>query len=185
MNIGIDLDGVMFPFAENFQPFCEKELGRKLPPQKTFNMTTSWGLDFDQWLDLYGKFIFAKGMESDPYPRSAEAVQNLFDAGHQIHIITHRTYPDASKKLRYQLCSSTMRWLEKNNIPYHSFMLMKDKYLVNVDIMIDDAIHNLEAFQRYRPRTELYCISQPWNKGFKIKKRFSSIYEASKDILQK
>lgn len=82
--------------------------------------------------------------------------------GYLIHITTHQYHG---------LEKYTVNWLHKNNIPYDYMSFVKDKTLVYGDVMIEDALHNLEASKKIGEQT--ICVDRPWNQewvGPRIKK---------------
>jgi len=61
----------------------------------------------------------------------------------------------------------TLKWLEKNNIPYHDICFIKDKYKVKGDVFLDDKIENLEAYKENNPKVGVVAYTQPWNSSWK------------------
>lgn len=184
MEIGIDLDGTCFPFTELLIDFVEKKTGIKynIPPE--FEMWRGWKITRERWFELYEEFVLNKGLEiADIYPNVVSTLKYLHEQGHHIHIITHRLFPDKGSKLRTMMIYSTVNWLEKMNVYYDSLLIMKDKGLVQLDVLVDDAVHNLEKVHAH---TIPLCIKQPWNhtwkkkvlyKGLEIPNRFDNIKE--------
>lgn len=169
-NLGIDCDGVLFPFTELFIDFVEKETGKRYPLPDSFRMSIQWGMERKVWFELYEKFVLEGGLEINKiYTHAASAINELHNQGHKIHIVTHRIYPDSSSKLKEKMITSTIKWLNKSNIYFDSLVVIKEKDLMNVDFLVDDAIHNLEKVHK---NTKPVCMSRKWNKeweGLRIK----------------
>jgi 5'(3')-deoxyribonucleotidase len=176
MILGIDCDSVLFPFSEHFVPFAENKLLRQLEYPTKFKMYERWGITEEKWNELYQEFIENNELLiNKPYPQTVETLQALHDRGHKILIITHRIFPGFSRSLREKMVTDTIEWLEGNNLYFDDLLFMKDKYLVRVDILFDDAIHNLE---KVILPTIPVAIEQPWNtewKGYKIPKFSNSL----------
>lgn len=164
-NLGIDCDGVLFPFTELFINFVKQETGIKYPIPNNFRMSEEWKMDRDVWFKLYEKFIFKNGLEINKiYSNATSSIKELHNLGHKIHIITHRVYPNSSSKLKEKMISSTIKWLNKSDIYFDSLTFIEQKDLINVDFLVDDAIHNLEKVHK---DTVPICLARNWNKNWK------------------
>lgn len=177
MILGIDCDSVLFPFSENFVPFAEKMLNRKLPYPDKFHMHEQWGISSESWRKIFEEFVAHNELLiHKPYDGVKETLDILKSKGHDILIATHRVFPDFPKILREKMVTDTIEWLEGNNLYFDDLLFLKHKWLVNFDILFDDAIHNLE---KVHENTIPVAIEQPWNKewnGYKISK-FSDCIE--------
>jgi hypothetical protein len=72
---------------------------------------------------------FLLGM--DPIPGAAEAMQSLSEAGHQVHVATHR--PSETHAV-------TEQWLDERDIPYdaYAYDVPANKGRLDGDLLIDD-----------------------------------------------
>lgn len=160
MRLGIDLDGVVFPFIDNFVEYCQLE-GINVPAADTidnWNFFEDWGYDVNWFKGLCEKgvnegFIFGN---QDPYPNSLETLSLLKGEGHSLHVITHRTFGERS-------IQNTADWLHEHSVPFDTVTFAEDKTFVQVDLLIDDAIKNYEA----SIKAGIPCIlmDRPWNQN--------------------
>lgn len=163
MKIGVDIDGVLFPYAEQFRNFCQIKLKKNLPKIVKWHFYRDWGLSDDQYFALQKSFINSLGFEiGKPYYYAKSAIDNLRANNHEIAIITHRIFHDFDLKLKKEIINSTINWLYKYEINFDYIIFIKDKSNMGLDILIDDATHNLEEFKNIK-----ICFSQPWNKDYK------------------
>jgi uncharacterized protein len=91
-----------------------------------------------------------------PYPGAVEAVRRWHDAGHWIHITSHR---------RGQCAPATARWLDAIGLPYDDLYCSFDKVTrcveLDIDLLIDDSPVNIARAREagITPAT----IVHPWN----------------------
>ncbi len=98
----------------------------------------------------------ANVLAAEPYPDAVETVRAWHDAGHWIHITSHR-----AESAR----GATERWLERIELPYDDLHCSYDKIArcvqLGIDVLIDDSPVNLT---RAREQGILGAtIVQPWN----------------------
>lgn len=166
LKIGIDVDGVLYPFIDEFKKYCEKQLDKKLPEVENWNFYRNWKLTNRQFMELYASFINADCLEvGAPENNSKETIDKLSKDGHEIYIITHRLFDAFDLKTKTKSITSTVNWLNKNDIYFDHIIFIKDKSLVDLDLLLDDGIHNLEDF-----KNEVICFSRPWNKNWNYTK---------------
>jgi hypothetical protein len=101
--------------------------------------------------DLDGASIFR---HLRPYDGAIEALNTLFDEGHEIVILTHK--PDFA-------ISDTFAWLAEHKLVSREVHLIEHKWEIDCDLYLDDADHNLAAYARYRPDRLICRYVQPWN----------------------
>jgi len=96
-------------------------------------------------------------LASEPYPGAVEAVRAWHEAGHFIHITSHRS-TDAH--------DPTERWLRAIGLPYDELYCSYDKISrcaeIGIDVLVDDSPVNLAraAERGITPATLLH----PWNR---------------------
>jgi 5'(3')-deoxyribonucleotidase len=162
MIIGIDCDGVLYPFTENFIKFASNKLKRELPIPTKWEMWQEWNITIDEWKDIYFDFLELKGLNlSEPYKDCQEVLKRLREKGHSIFIITHRLLPFLNSRYRKMVVNATIEFLEDNDIPYDDLLIMEKKFLVKTDILLDDALHNLNKCESIP-----ICFNQPWNQNY-------------------
>jgi hypothetical protein len=123
-----------------------------------WNFYEDWGLTLEEFLkhchDGADKgFIFTGPTREG----AVEAMNALHDRGHEIHIVTDRSFgssPDISKL-------NTLDWLAGHGFKYHTITFSPDKTVVPTEIFIEDKLENYDALNANG--TEVYLINRPWN----------------------
>jgi 5' nucleotidase, deoxy (Pyrimidine), cytosolic type C protein (NT5C) len=157
--IGVDLDGVCYPFSHIFRLFCEQHLCRLLALPEVWSFhTEQWGLTTGKFLELMragcvdAEWVFHLG---DPLAGCVEALEQLTGAGHEIVIVTSR--PDYARP-------ATEAWLKRWGITHHELHLAVDKTAFELDVLLDDCPAILVAAKAAGIRAVVY--DQPWNRTF-------------------
>lgn len=156
-HIGVDLDGVLYPFTECARIVVAEHLG--IQPEELAEvavwdfMTEQWGMDQRLFWDIWFKDV-AKGngwCRLDPIEGTERGLKLLRRKGHTIHIITSRKGGELN----------TVKWIQNHKIPYDSLHIGRDKTRVNVDVLVDDWERNWEEVTAAGGRVLLW--DQPWN----------------------
>lgn len=166
MNIGIDLDGVCYPFVEDLHAFA---VVSGYDP-KTLTWPKSWNFFIDQWgwtMDEYFE-VFGEGVrrgrifwDNEPEPGCVPALTKLRDEGHSVTIITQRDHPDP--RISYKMRKATLYWLHYANIPHDNVMFTNGrKSDRGLDVLLDDAPHNIRSHQE--AGEPVIIFDQPWNR---------------------
>jgi len=157
--LGIDLDGVMYPFQEVFRKWVEwKHLTTPVPecPPKWY-FYREWGIPDDRFVKMMEEgcldgWVFWKGL---PEKDSVTTVQRLKSEGHKIVILTTRgNYAKPATK----------SWLEYWQIPYDELYLTADKTGYGIDALVDDRHKNIDAALSEGVRALMY--TRPWNEEY-------------------
>ncbi len=146
VRVGIDLDQVVYPFAEVVAAYLHKATGRPLDELVVPNrwaFYTHWGYTSDDFLRLFADgidagFIFREG---HPLPGALDALWALRARGHSLHIVTDRSVGRCSQ-------ANTEAWLAEHQVPYDSITYAADKTVVRTDAFIDDMPHNVLALRQ-------------------------------------
>lgn len=161
MRIGIDCDGVLYDFAGHITSFFREFLDDGNLPDPT-----TWNFFSEEWGMLPGVFwagvrtAWAGGWVWDGHhgtlgdrwePR--RSLGELSDKGHEIVVVTTR--PDYARE-------STQEWLAWNQLPHNELIFTEDKTKWNLDVLLDDAPHNIEQAQAAGIRAIIW--DQPWNR---------------------
>lgn len=161
MKLGIDLDGVVFPFAENFKQYClTRPRSVNVPVDatvETWDFFRDWGMTVEEFVAICDEgvddgYIF---YEAEPIPGSVETLQALHRQGHTIHVITHRMFGSKS-------FANTHDWLVDYKVPFTSVTFAKDKTFAAMDVLLDDRVENYEA--SVRAGIPALVFDQPWNR---------------------
>lgn len=178
LKIGLDLDGCPYRFVDGLRDYIvtagfvhypdddHNKDGRHythadLPEPTSWNIWEHWpGFDRKRWEDAFDMAIrlgglFGPNEVQGHYldPGAAAAWRQLADAGHEIHVVTHR--PPSAVGL-------TAQWLQEVGMPYTSLTFAKDKSTVPVDVIIEDNVDNCLAVIAAGGRAIL--MDRPWNR---------------------
>jgi hypothetical protein len=96
-------------------------------------------------------------LASRPYPGAVDVVRSWHEAGHFIHITSHRVA---------EAHDATARWLDSIGLPYDELYCSFDKVArcaeIGIDVLIDDSPVNLAAAAE-RGITAA-TLAHPWNR---------------------
>lgn len=163
--VGIDIDGCLADYTKGLAKVVSREKGIPLdqliePSSFNFN-ETPWDLDTREKFLHYHNMGVEELMfyTLDVLPGAAEATRTLHEEGFINHIITSRFFTTGTL---YEVNRQTISWLDKNNICCDEYSLTNTKEKVHVDIAIDDAPHNILAYQA----NNIPCIifDHPYNR---------------------
>jgi uncharacterized HAD superfamily protein len=190
-DIGIDLDGVCYPFSKAFYEYASSRLGRDdLSEPTTWEFYKDWGLaseEFEQWVvdGTKDANLFA---QYPPEPSVKEIVNKFSAQNYRVHIVTNRP-----KEAQEQ----TQAWLKQWGIKYDTLMFTPnkpdivdhvrnhygDKFCDAFQIaMIEDSVDNFKALEAAGVLAFLY--DQPWNRHHATKKRVVLMYNFFEVILK-
>ena len=133
----------MYGYNIDFNDITEWDMG------KTFTTLTSYQILEPLSSNNFWEYV-------TPKKDAMIYLKKLYDEGFTIKIVTHSHYSTINEKFTKAL------------FPYFPFIssddiiICKDKWLIKGDILIDDAIHNLEKFSGYK-----VLLTAPHNKLIK------------------
>lgn len=179
--LGVDLDGVCYPFEQRIRALVARTKNTRpedLSEPVTWNFYEQWDLNRDQFVELWSEGVRTGEIfrEGDPYPHVKAALQQLYDHGHEIQIITARHLPGLENECE----THTLDWLATYDIPHHGVTIVRNGEPKNgdtcplVDLMVDDKAANGETFEGTDSRYILH--TRPWNIG--------APYERVPDLLE-
>jgi hypothetical protein len=180
MDIGYDWDGVISSFHSSVNKWLKMNGYDLKASQTNWDFWTEWGWSNAKfhkfWVDgVRAGVIFA----SRPYQGAVEGINSVYDAGHKVHIITHRgwkKHPGLAEEL-------TAKIADDIGLKYHSLTFSADKTCVKTDMMVDDKPENYEDLKK--AGTDAYLLSRPWNKHIQGVQRVRSAAEFSRIVLSK
>lgn len=174
--VGVDLDGVLYDFGAAFRDYMISEHSWKpewcvLP--KRWEFYEDWGISLAGFKRLCHDAA-DKGVlwnKSGPIMgwSDVEALCELRDAGHTIHIVTHRGFGSH----RSASHEATARWLGQFKVPYDTLTFSGDKTIIKTDFFIEDNVDNYLALEKAGCRSVL--ITRPWNEHLGDAVRVSSV----------
>jgi uncharacterized HAD superfamily protein len=157
MRIGVDLDGVLYPFADYFTQYVRRWLtDDEAPSPTTWNFYEEWGWnvkEFQAWMcSAHQNGAIWEENHHEVPADVTRLIDHLAHSGNSIHIVTHR--PEYARE-------STEKWLFWNDIPYHELIFAEDKTKWGLDVLLDDAPHNIAQARAAGIRA--ITFDQPWN----------------------
>ncbi len=159
LTINVDMDGVIYDFNGHMTALGEVYLGRKLPVTTTWDMAAAWGMQEDEWYELFHRAIMEDGLfrDGNAIERASEAVQ-LLSRQHRVRIVTSKRLRFPTSTLAAQV--QTLHWLANENILNHvevAFVGNKQGY--QADIIVDDK----PTLKWAQTGTVNLLFDQPWN----------------------
>ncbi len=147
--LGVDLDGVVADWNAGFRPIAAEFLGRdeaELLDPNTWELT-EWGFDKQTLREVFELAVGERRMYRDlpVYPNASEVLRRLSSEGVHIRIVTHRLILTGAHQTT---ATDTIAWLEDNGIPYWDLCFLGRKSDLAVDLLIDDAPHNIASLRK-------------------------------------
>jgi uncharacterized protein len=156
VRIAIDIDSTLHHYWDVLSDAARRRFGIDLPYEEQFD----WGITRLKPKQL--EVCIAEThthdviLASEPYPGAVDVVTRWHDAGHFIHITSHRT-ADAH--------DATTRWLDQVGLPYDELYCSFDKVSrcaeIGIDVLIDDSPTNLTRAREHGIVGA--AIRHPWN----------------------
>jgi uncharacterized HAD superfamily protein len=156
MRIAIDIDSTLHHYWDVLSEISLRRFGVELPYEEQF----TWGitrLREDQLAlcieESHSEELILAGK---PYPTAVDTVRGWRQAGHFIHITSHRSTACAQ---------ATARWLESLDLPFDDLCCSYDKVSrcveLDIDLLIDDSPLNISA--ALERGISSATILHPWN----------------------
>ena len=86
-------------------------------------------------------------------PKAYEVIHRLYDE-HKVYLVT-ATFPE-HVKTRYEWLAEFLPFIDPKRL-----IFIHDKHILDLDVLVDDGLHNLEGFAHYIP----IVYDQPWNRS--------------------
>jgi len=137
--IALDIDSTLHHYWDLFQSVVAERYGVDLP----YEGQTGWDIDVLERHQLQAAVRETHSDENiaagEPYPYAVETVSAWHDAGHWIHITSHRS-PDCYLP--------TAGWLKAIDLPFDDLYCSYDKVTrcveLGINVLVDDSPVNLE-----------------------------------------
>jgi uncharacterized HAD superfamily protein len=159
VRIAVDIDSTLHHYWDQLAAVAKRRFGVDLP----YDDQITWGITRLRPEQVHvcvaETHRETSVLAADPYPGAVEAIRAWHEAGHFIHITSHRT-SDAH--------AATARWLERIGLVYDELYCSFDKVArcrqIGIDVLIDDSPVNLTGAGEagITPATILH----PWNRDF-------------------
>lgn len=163
LRIGLDIDDVLFSWSEHAHAACVEAgitNGREID---RWAFHESYGCTADEVWAVINEAYIAGMLKRPPYDGVQEILADLRAAGHTIHLATARGFEGA---LATMVRNDTVDWVNVHEIPHDSLTFTKHKELLNVDVFLDDGVHNVEALQKAKIRA--WLRDQPANRESRL-----------------
>jgi FMN phosphatase YigB (HAD superfamily) len=157
MRIALDIDSTLYHYWGLFADAAQARFGVHLP----YNEQSVW--EIEQLRPEQLKAVIAETHRdenitgAEPYPGAVETIRAWHDAGHFIHVTSHRAEGCAK---------ATEAWLADIGLVYDELYCSWDKVTrcceIGIDLLVDDSPVNLEKALDAGIRTA--TISHPWNR---------------------
>jgi hypothetical protein len=156
MRIAIDIDSTLHHYWDVLSDAARRRFGIDLPYEEQFD----WGITRLKPKQLEvciaETHTDAAILAGRPYPGAVEAVRRWHEAGHFIHITSHR---------RDECHPATERWLHDIGLPFDELYCSFDKVArcreIGIDLLIDDSPVNIE--HAIEAGIAVATLRHPWN----------------------
>jgi uncharacterized protein len=156
VRIAIDIDSTLHHYWDQFEEAAMRRFGVALPYAQQ-----AWEIDLLRPEQVRACVAETHREErilaAEPYPQAVETVTAWHEAGHFIHITSHRS-TDAH--------AATAAWLDRIGLPYDDLYCSEDKVTrcveLGIDLLIDDSPVNLARAAEAGIATA--TLAHPWNR---------------------
>jgi hypothetical protein len=154
--IALDIDSTLHHYWDLFSGIVAERYGVELP----YEEQTGWGVTRIPQQDVRAAVRETHSDENiaagEPYPHAVETVKAWHEAGHWIHVTSHRAE---------DCYAATARWLDAIGVPWDDLHCSYDKVTrcveLGIDVLVDDSPVNLERARREGILGA--TIRHPWN----------------------
>jgi FMN phosphatase YigB (HAD superfamily) len=156
--IGIDIDSTLHHYWPLLERVARERYGVALP----YEEQRDWGitrLEHEQLIACVKETHSDENiLACEPYPGAVETVRSWHEAGHWIHVTSHR---------RGSAHDATAAWLEAIGMPFDDLHCSFDKVSrcveLGVHVLVDDSPANIERARE--AGIVAATILHPWNEG--------------------
>ena len=154
--IALDIDSTLHDYWPLFRRVLRERHGVDLP----YEEQTEWGTTRIPREDVVACIEETHSetniLGAEPYPGAVEAVRAWYEAGHWIHITSHR---------RVDAHEPTARWLDLIGLPFHDLHCSFDKVSrcveLGIHVLVDDSPVNLKRASE--AGMVAATLVHPWN----------------------
>jgi uncharacterized HAD superfamily protein len=156
VRIAIDIDSTLHHYWDVLSEAARRRFGIDLPYEEQFD----WGITRLKPKQL--EVCIAEThtdeaiLAAEPYPDAVEVVSRWHDAGHFIHITSHR---------QQHAHKATEAWLRKIGLPFDELYCSFDKVSrcreIGIDVLVDDSPINIE--RALDAGLVAATLRHPWN----------------------
>ena len=156
MRIAVDIDSTLHHYWDTLAAVAKKRFGVDLP----YERQTIWDIDAlrpEQVQAVVDETHRPKHIAAaEPYPGAVETINAWHDAGHSIHVMSHR---------REDAYDATKQWLDGIGLHYDELYCLRDKVShaieTGIDVLIDDKPADL--LRAVEAGMTAATLLHPWN----------------------
>ena len=157
MRIAIDIDSTLHHYWDLLEEVARRRFGVAIP----YAEQVVWEIDRLKPEQLHAAVRETHSepqiLGSEPYPGAVATVKSWHEAGHFIHITSHRAV---------EAHGATAQWLERIGLPYDELYCSSDKVTrceeIGIDLLIDDSPENLR--RAIDAGITAATLLHPWNR---------------------
>ena len=157
MRIAIDIDSTLHHYWDLLEEVAQRRFGVQIP----YAEQVVWEIDRLKPEQLRAAVKETHSdpqiLAGEPYPGAVEVVRGWHEAGHFIHITSHRAV---------EAHDATEQWLEQIGLPYDELYCSYDKITrcqeIGIDLLIDDSPDNLR--RAIDAGIAAATLLHPWNR---------------------
>jgi uncharacterized HAD superfamily protein len=156
MRIAIDIDSTLHHYWPLLSAAAKRRFGIELPYDRQFSWTTTRLREEQMRVCIADTHTDEAIAAARPYPNAVETVNRWHEAGHFIHVTSHRA----------EHCrTATARWLDDIGLHHDELYCSYDKVArcreIGIDLLIDDSPANIVG--ALEAGMVVATISHPWN----------------------
>lgn len=182
VRIGIDLDNVVVNTTEAVIEYLNERIPNlNLEMKDIKEYWLEWNLPADYSLIVREAFESKYMWKKVKLIKGAKKyIRKLYEEGHEIYFVTSSLPENLRKKIKH--LSRELDFFKENYVWKHTINI-HNKQLINLDVLIDDAMFNLIGDRSYKS----ICFDYPWNRYNTEKSitrchNWEEIYEAIRQI---
>ena len=157
MRIAIDIDSTLHHYWDLLEEVAQRRFGVAIP----YAEQVVWEIDRLKPEQLHAAVRETHSepqiLGSEPYPGAVATVKSWHEAGHFIHITSHRAV---------EAHGATAQWLERIGLPYDELYCSSDKVTrceeIGIDLLIDDSPETLQ--RAIDAGITVATLEHPWNR---------------------
>jgi uncharacterized protein len=134
MRIAIDIDSTLHHYWPLLSAAAKRRFGVELPYEQQLTWDISRLREEQVRVCVQDTHSDEAIANAEPYPHAVETVNAWYDAGHWIHITSHRAE---------QCQTATTRWLDDIGLRHHEVYCSYDKVArcreIGIDLLVDDS----------------------------------------------
>jgi uncharacterized protein len=157
MRIAIDIDSTLHHYWPLLSAAAKRRFGIELPYDRQFTWAISRLREEQLRVCVQDTHSDEAIAAAEPYPHAVETVNRWHEAGHFIHITSHRAG---------EAHEATERWLQGIGLPYDELYCSYDKISrcreISIEVLIDDSPENLR--RAIDAGITAATLLHPWNR---------------------